>query len=108
MDINKDQNLRNLDEKLELIVNEFSENIQDITDKVICEKRPANDNELQNTYANISDALTNFQKNIISYLEVKYKKESANGYDLQDVCRSVSYALTDFKKTVISYLRNNE
>ncbi|WP_147565232.1 hypothetical protein [Clostridium tyrobutyricum] len=70
--LDKKNDLRNLDEKLELALNKFSEDAHDITDEIISEKRPVNGYELDNICRNMFYMLSDFRKDIIDYLN-KYR-----------------------------------
>lgn len=60
--------LRNLDEKLELALNKFLEDARDITDILISEGKPASGYDLDNVCRYIFYMLSDFRKDIIDYL----------------------------------------
>lgn len=71
-DLDKKNDLRNLDEKLELALNQFSKYAHDIIDKIISEERSVNGYELDNICRYMFYTLSDFRKDIIDYLN-KYR-----------------------------------
>lgn len=71
-DLDKKNDLRKLDEKLELVTENFSEDVHNITDTLISEKAPVTGQNLDDVCSYMYNTLTDFRRNIIDYLN-KYR-----------------------------------
>lgn len=71
-DLDKKNDLRNLDEKLELSISKFYTIMDDMEYVLIHKNKPVGGEELQEISSKITDLAEDFRKNIIDYLE-KYR-----------------------------------
>ena len=71
-DLDKKNDLRKLDEKLELVTENFSEDVHNITDTLISEKAAVTGQNLDDVCSYMYNTLTDFRRNIIDYLN-KYR-----------------------------------